>query len=125
MKKSLKFFAYIVLALVTIAVGLYLYTFRQQEIEISLIPNEFSYCGKQISGNENEYQEIVSWLRSNKDGWVLSYVSYVPRQVYSHPAFVVNVMDGGVIVSYMTDYGFAQYAKTIEHGFGMSCAKSS
>lgn len=89
------------------------------------IPEEFTYCGKKIWGSDKEYQEIVSWLKQNKDGWVSSFVTYVPTQVYRHPAFVVNVIEGGVVVSYKTDNGYPQFVKTITHGLNMSCAKNS
>jgi len=125
MKKALKIIGYFVLCIIVLATAAYLYVFRQQEIEIRLIPNEFTYCGEQIWGKDKEYQEIASWLKNNKNGWVLSFVSYVPQQVYRHPAFVVNVLDGGVVVSYKTDYGYPQYVKTIDHGLNMNCGKNS
>ena len=121
----MKFVVYFSLALSGIAACLYFYIFREREIDVGLIPKEFSYCGMQIYGNEKEYQEIVSWLKNNKEGWVLTYVSYVPKQVYRNPAFVVNVMSGGVVVSYKTDYGYPQYVKTTEHDLSLSCVTNS
>ena len=99
--------------------------FRQQEIEVRYIPNEFSFCGRVISGNDSEYKVIKSWLTTNQNGWILSFASYVPRQIYRHPAFVVNVMQGGVVVSYKTDYGYPQYYKSINHSLELSCESSS
>ena len=125
MKKVLHIFGCIILLIIAIGIAVYFYVFRQQEIALRLIPNEFEYCGKQISTRDSEYKEIVSWLKKNKDGWVLSFATYVPQQVYRHPAFVVNVIKGGVVVSYKTDSGYPQYAKTIEHGLEMACAKST
>ena len=125
MKKFLKILGYIFLCLILIVVSIYFYVFRNQEIDVSFIPNEFNYCGRQIYGKDTDYQEIVAWLRQNKDDWVLSYVSYVPTQVYRHPAFVVNVLKGGVVVSYKTDWGYPQYAKTVEHGLKLVCASNS
>ena len=125
MKKALKVIGYVVLLLALVGVGTYFYIFRQQEIAVDFIPSEFTYCGKQIWGNNKEYQEIVSWLKQNKDGWVISYVTYVPTQVYHHPAFRVNVTEGGVVVSYKTDHDYPQFVKTINHGLNMACAKNS
>ena len=125
MKKALKIIGVITTILVLIGVGAYLYIFRQQEIAIRLIPNEFEYCGKKVWGNDKNYQEIVTWLKQNREGWVLSYVTYVPKQVYRHPAFTVSVMEGGVVVSYKTDYGYPQYAKTINHGINLECTSNS
>ena len=121
MKKTLKVLGYILLALVLVVVGIFFYVFREQEIKINFIPNYFNYCGKQIDPKDPEYQEIVSWLNQNKDGWVLSFVSYVPTQVYSHPAFSLNALKGSVVVSYKTDYGYPQYEKTIDHGLQLTC----
>ena len=125
MKKALKIIGDITTILVLIGAGAYLYLFRQQEIAIRLIPNEFEYCGKKVWGNDKNYQEIVTWLKQNRDGWILSYVTYVPKQVYRHPAFTVNVMEGGVVVSYKTDSGYPQYAKTINHGINLECTSNS
>ena len=124
-KKALKIIGDITTILVLIGAGAYLYLFRQQEIAIRLIPNEFEYCGKKVWGNDKNYQEIVTWLKQNRDGWILSYVTYVPKQVYRHPAFTVNVMEGGVVVSYKTDSGYPQYAKTINHGINLECTSNS
>jgi len=125
MNIAVKIASYIVLCLLFIGVAIYCYTFRQQEIDVHFVPNEFTYCGKQIWGKDKEYQEIISWLNNNRNGWVLSFVSYVPKQIYRHPAFVVNVLDGGVVVSYKTDYGYPQYVKTIDHGLNLHCDKNS
>ena len=125
MKKALKIIGDITTILVLIGAGAYLYLFRQQEIAIRLILNEFEYCGKKVRGNDKNYQEIVTWLKQNRDGWILSYVTYVPKQVYRHPAFTVNVMEGGVVVSYKTDSGYPQYAKTINHSINLECTSNS
>ncbi len=125
MKKALKLIGYLAILLLLLGVSAYFYIFRQQEIAVHFIPNEFTYCGKKILGKDKEYQEIVGWLKKNKSGWVASYVTYASKQVYHHPAFVVNVLEGGVVVSYKTDYGYPQLIKTINHGLNMSCKKNS
>jgi hypothetical protein len=125
MKKALKIVGILFLLVAIIFVSAYFYVFREQEIAVRFIPNEFEYCGSKIWGNDEEYKKIVSWLKQNKDGWVLSYVTFVPNMVYRHPAFVVNVIEGGVVVSYKTDYGYPQYVKTIEHGLSTKCARNS
>jgi len=125
MKKALIIFGYTILGLVIVGVGIYLYIFRSQEIDLTYIPKEFTYCGKQIWGKDKEYKEIITWLKQNKVGWKFSYVTYVPRQVYHYPSFVVNVLEGAVVVSYKTDYGYPQYIKTINHDLKLTCVKSS
>ena len=125
MKKALKVLSYIFLCLALVIVGIYFYVFREQEIKVNFIPSYFNYCGKQIDSKDSEYKEVVSWLNQNKGGWVLSFVSYIPTQVYRHPAFSVNVLKGGVVVSYKTDYGYPQYEKTINHGLKLVCASNS
>jgi len=125
MKKVLKIIGVIVVLLICVLASTYLYVFRSQKIDIGLIPNEFEYCGRTVWGSDKEYQEIVKWLKHNKKDWVTSFVSYVPNQVYRHPAFRVNVFKGGVVVSYKTDYGYPQYTKTIDHGISLECTSNS
>lgn len=125
MRKVLKNIGIILLLLAFLAVGILLYVFREQGIDISYIPNEFEYCGKDVFGSDKDYQEIVSWLKQNKEGWVLSYASYVPNYIYHNPAFRVNVQKGMVVVSYKTDYGYPQYVKSIKHGLRLNCENNS
>lgn len=121
----LKILVRVLLLLIVIAISAYFYIFRQQELAVRFIPNEFEYCGKTISVGDKSYEEIVRWLKKNKNGWVLSYVTYVPRMVYRHPAFIVNVLEDGVVVSYKTDYGYPQYARTVAHSLNTQCAPNS
>ena len=121
MKKVLIIGGIVVLSLLIIVAGTYLYIFREQQIDVGLIPNEFSYCGKQIYGNDPNYKEIVAWLNENKDGWVASFVTYAPKQVYRTGAFQVNVLEGAVIVSYKTDYGYPQFIKVVDHKLSKEC----
>ena len=125
MKRVLKIASYSILGVVSIVGAGFLYMFRQQAIDVQFIPNEFAYCGDQIWGNDQEYREIVDWLKNNKDGWARSVVTYVPKQVYDSPAFKVNVMDSGVVVSYKTDFGYPQFVKSINHGLRKNCAENS
>jgi hypothetical protein len=125
MNKLIKFFAWFLLCVALTGLAAYLYVFRQQAIEIKFMPSEFSYCGKTISENDSDYKEIEAWLKNNQDDWVLSFVSYVPRQVYKHPAFAINVMDGAVTIYYKTDDGYPQYFKSINHKLELTCAESS
>ena len=121
MKRFLKIVGITIIVLVILISTALLYYFRKQEIDIGLIPNEFTYCGKQIHGNDKNYREIVSWLKDNKDGWVPSFASYVPNQVYRGNSFNINVLSDAVVVSYKTDYGFPQYIKGVEHGLKLKC----
>jgi hypothetical protein len=111
--------------IILVCVILYLYIFRQQAIAVNYIPNEFEHCGNKIGGQNKEYLEIVKWLENNKEGWVASFVTYAPNNLYTHPAFSVNVLKGSVIVSYKTEYGYPQLVKTIKHNINSECAKDS
>ena len=125
MNIALKVIGGIIIVVIVSAAAGYLYLLRQQSIDIDLIPNEFTRCGKQIWGNDPEYKEIVQWLKENQDGWVLSFTSYLPRHSYSAPAYKVIFINGGVAVSYKTDYGYPQYAKSVNHGYIKQCATNS
>ncbi len=103
----------------------YLYVFREQEIRTDFIPPKFEFCGKSISKGDQEYEELTEILTLNKGGWVASFVSFVPTQVYNSPAFKVNVMGKQVVVSYKTDEGYPQFVKLIKHDWSGSCAKYS
>ena len=85
------------------------------------ILNEFTYCGEKIWDKDKEYNEIVSWLHQNRHGWVRTFLSYEPKQVYQNPVFNIALLDDAVLVSYETDYGYPQYIKTIKHGLNMEC----
>ncbi len=123
MKKIIKVTGYLILCFLLIGVGVYLYIFREQQINILLIPNEFTYCGKQIYGNNADYKEIVSWLNNNKNGWVTSYVSFIPKQTYKSASFQVNILDNAVVVAYKTDYGYPQFIKRTDHRMSKKCIK--
>ena len=103
----------------------YLYVFRVQEIRTDFIPPKFEFCGKSISKGDQEYDELVKVLTINKGGWVTSFVSFAPTQVYYSPAFKVNVMGKQVVVSYKTNEGYPQFVKLIQHDWLGSCAKYS
>ena len=103
----------------------YLYVFREQEIRTDFIPQKFEFCGKSISTGDREYDELVKFLTINKGGWVASFVSFAPTQVYNSPAFKVNVMSKQVVVSYKTDEGYPQFVKLIKHDWSSSCARYS
>ena len=121
MKKIAKIAVYIIVALLVVIGSTLLYVFREQEIDLDMLPNEFKYCGKQIYGNDPDYIKIISWLKQNKDGWRLSYASYVRKHVYDGRHFIVSVLDEMVVVSYKTDYGFPQFTKSGQHGLSKSC----
>jgi len=121
MKKIIKVFGYILTILILISAAIYLYVFREQKIDVGLIPNEFTYCGKKIYSNNKNYREIVSWLKTNKTGWVSSFVTFLPGHTYSSGAFNVNVISDIVVVSYKTDYGYPQYVRTGRHSLNVKC----
>ena len=125
MKTLIKILSYLFGLVLVISFCGYLYIFRDQAIDTSLIPLEFEYCGNQIYGKDESYLEIVDWLKANKDGWVLSFASYVPNHRYYHGAFNVNIHEEAVIVSYKTDYGYPQYIKQGKHDLAMSCSETA
>jgi len=121
MSKFLKICIYLIIALLVINSVVYLYIFREQEIDVALIPNEFTYCGMKINASNSSYQEIVSWLKENNEGWVTSFVTFIPKQVYQANAFQVNVMENLVVVSYKSDYGYSQFIKKGKHQLSKQC----
>ena len=120
-----KAIGYTTLSIAVICTAGYLYIFRQQQIDVGLIPNEFSYCGRQIYGADPDYKEIVSWLKANKDGWVTSYASFAPLHTYQANAFKVYVFPEAVVVSYKNDYGYPQFIKSGKHQLAVQCPASS
>jgi|TARA_R110001592_G_scaffold339091_1_gene626596 hypothetical protein len=120
--KILKYLIITVLFFVSVT---YLYVFREQDIIVDFIPPQFEFCDKLISKGDAEYDALVLLLNNNKSGWVSSFVSYAPSQVYYSPAFSVNILNSNVVVSYKTDNGFPQLVKKIKHDLGSVCAKYS
>lgn len=107
------------------AISGYLYFVHDQKIEVGFIPDEFKYCGQVITGSDPEYQEISSWLQSNSTGWNRYWNTQIAGVVYYYPAFSVVVFDGGVSVSYKTDYGFPRFIKSVRHSLNTACLKNS
>jgi len=103
----------------------YFYVFREQEIRTDFIPPQFEFCGKSISKGDQEYEELIKILTLHKGGWVISFVSFSPTQVYNSPAFKVNVMGKQVVVTYKTDEGYPQFVKLIKYDWSGSCVKYS
>ena len=99
----------------------YLYIFRVQEIDLGLIPREFTYCGIQINRSNPSCREIVSRLKENKEGWITSLVTFSPKQTYQVNAFQVYVLENLVVVSYKSDYGYSQFIKKGEHHLSKQC----
>ncbi len=101
--------------------AIYLYIFRVQEIDLGLIPREFTCCGIQINRNNPSCREIVSRLKENKEGWITSLVTFSPKQTYQANAFHVYVLENLVVVSYKSDYGYSQFIKKGEHHLSKQC----
>lgn len=85
------------------------------------LPSEFVYCGKRINADNANYKELILWLNKNKSGWVSSYASFAPSQVYYSPSFKVNIMPGRVVVAYKTADSYPQYVKNIKDRLGANC----
>ena len=117
----MKILGFITISIVTLIVASYLYVFRDQDIRVDYIPQKFEYCGNVIVKGNSEYDEVVKVLMNNRDGWVTSFVSYVPTRVYSSSAFRVNVLGKMVVVSYKTDEGFPQFTKLIKYDWSSTC----
>jgi len=121
MKHILKYIGYFLLAAVIVVVAIYNYHFREQDIDIGLIPHEFSYCGIQISGSHRSYMSITGWLKANQRGWVYTYTSYAPGAEYRSPEFNVSVHQGFVVVWHKTNEGYPQFVKKVTHELPLVC----
>ena len=121
MKRILKYIGYFIAVVVLTVAAILGYHFREQEIDVGLIPNEFTYCGSKIYGNNPQYQEITGWLKRNKEGWKKSYVTFVPGREYRSPAFNISVHPEFVVAWYKTDEGYPQFVKSIKNELPISC----
>ena len=121
MKRILKVVGYVLAVTALLAVAFLGYHFREQEIDVGLIPNKFSYCAHEIYGSNIHYQEITNWLKKNKAGWNISYASYVAGIEYRSPAFNISVHPNFVVVWYKTDEGYPQFVRSIKHQLPMEC----
>ena len=121
MNRILKFIGYILTTVLLIAAAFLVYLLRGQEIDIGLISNEFTYCGRQINSGKPEYVKITNWLKHNRNGWTTSYASYVPGNEYLSPAFNVSVHSDFVLVWYKTDEGYTQFIKYVKHELPLTC----
>lgn len=125
MKIITKIIVGLLLLVAVAAISGYLYFVRNQKIDVGFIPSEFKYCGKIITGADPEYKEISSWLRANSNGWSRDWNTQIGGLVYYYPPFSVVVFNGGVSVSYKTEYGFSRFVKSVNHSLNTACAKYS
>lgn len=125
MKIIAKIIVGLLLIVLIAAISGYAYFVRDQKIEVGFIPAEFKYCGKVITGADPEYKEISNWLQANSTGWARDWNTQIAGVVYYYPAFSVVVFNGGVSVSYKTDYGFPRFIKSVNHSLNTTCAKNS
>ncbi|PHS11981.1 MAG: hypothetical protein COA86_18895 [Kangiella sp.] len=121
----LKILGSLILFILALGLAMYFYFFIEQKIEVQYIPKEFRYCEKTITNVDLEYNEIVSWLKKNKEGWSRDWNTPIAGKYYSHPAFSVVVFQGGISVSYKTDNGYPRFIKSANHEFSTSCSGDS
>ena len=99
----------------------YLYGYKDQQLDLDLIPNKLTYCGSEITENSRAYQDIVSWLKSNKNGWITSSKKYNSNLAYPADNYDVNILPNAVVVSHKTDNELTQHVKIIEHQLSTQC----
>ncbi|WP_343989038.1 hypothetical protein [Kangiella japonica] len=86
-----------------------------------MIPQQFEFCGNTISEGDHAYDELIKVLTSHKDGWVASYVTYIPTRVYNSPSYQVNVVGKQIVVSYKAKEGYLQFVKFVKYAWSNSC----
>ena len=87
-----------------IIVGAILYWGRDRSIDfVSIFPNTFKYCGKEINKTEKEYKELILWFKENKNGWKNAPASYIPGTVFSSQGISVNILKNSVIVNFSSN----------------------
>ena len=83
---------------------MFLYIHREQEIDFTaLLPEELETCGTIINQDDKEYGIVKDWLRENKNGWVLSPITYVQFKTYYSNKLHIIVNASGVIINYSID----------------------
>lgn len=107
--------------IILFTIALYLYIFREQEIQLDLIPERFEYCNQTITTENKAYQEIFELLKHNKGGWVQSVASYIPEQTYMSEYFTVTVLKDALAISFKTESGYKQLVKSIDHELATNC----
>ncbi len=116
--KALK---YLVLFTFLTGLSVYLYTFRDQTLDMSYFPPSFKRCGQTITNSEHDYIYIKNLLAKNNQGWVVSFVSYAPQKTFQAPDFSINVLDDYFVVNYKSNGGYKQLVKTIENAGLVTC----
>lgn len=49
---------------------------------------------------DEKYNQFISWVKSNKEGWNSTPATYVPKLLVSGKSFTFNFMGAGVVVNY-------------------------
>lgn len=117
----MKIFLIIATVIILFSIAVYLYIFREQEIQLNLVPEHFEYCNQTITTEDKAYQEIFELLKHNKSGWVQSVASYIPEQTYMSEYFTVTVLKDALAISYKTENGYKQLVKSIDHELATNC----
>lgn len=117
----MKTLIYILTSLILIGIAVYLYIFREQVIDLELVPDHFEYCNQTITTEDKAHQEIFELLEQNKGGWVQSVASYIPEQTYMSEYFTIIVLKNALVISYKTEDGYKQLVKSIDHELVTDC----
>ena len=116
----------VLLALILLSsIGAYVYLAQSQDINVELMPPEFTLCGKVITREDAEYVEIKNWLSENKSGWDIDWNTPIAGLLYSYPSYSIVVFPTGVHVGYKTDNGFTRLIKSKKHNLKTSCESVS
>ncbi len=105
--------------------GSYVSYAQAQDVNVELIPLEFTLCGKVITRKDAEYVEIRNWLSENKSGWDIDWNTPIAGLLYSYPSYSIVVFPTGVHVGYKTDNGFTRLIKSKKHNLKTSCESVS
>ncbi|MBA6399925.1 hypothetical protein [Colwellia sp. BRX10-4] len=78
----------VLLALILLSsIGAYVYYAQSQDVNVELMPPEFTLCGKVITREDVEYVEIRNWLSENKSGWDIDWNTPIAGLLYSYPSY--------------------------------------
>ncbi len=128
MKQILKIVFSLAVLIIAGVASTFLFWNRTQQIDFTIyFPNTLNHCGESINQKDKEYVDLYNWLKTNKNGWKNTLVTFVPKNTYTSAKFSVNILDNGVIVNYQNKNGSWKQVQNEKKADELSdvCSKAS
>ena len=81
-----------------------------ESLKVSIYGTEINIDEYWLNPGDEKYDQFISWVKNNKEGWSSTPATYVPKLLVSGKSFSFNFMSSGVVVNYES----GQFTKNID-----------